>query len=147
MSNTGTALEAKNANSLVQSFDMSSGNLPDLTKATEVPVDLSSDYWTPDKEGEFKLVFFQEIKDSTCLDQQTGEQIELPCAFMIEQKEDRSMQLVRNGSKRLVGAFEDAMEDGKIEKGTPLKITYLGKQKNSTNSNMSDRWSIRPLSA
>lgn len=141
-----TQIEKKNENGLVKPFDLA-GNLPDLSAAKEVPADLTSEYWTPEKEGEFKLVFFQELKDSTCLDQETGEEIQLPCAFMIEQKEDRSLQTVRNGSKRLVGALDESLKSGAIERGTPLKITFLGAQKNKNNNFKSDRWSIRPLSA
>lgn len=139
--------EVAKSNSLVPSFNLMGDNLPDLSKAKEVPADLTSEYWTPEKEGESKLGFFQRIENSTYTDEKSGETVELPCAIFIEQKEDRSLKTIRNGSKRLVAALEEAQNNGSIEAGTPLKITFLGKEKNKTNSYMSDRWSVRPLSA
>lgn len=137
----------KKSSSIVKSFDLTSSELPDLADAREVPADLTSEYWTPEKEGEFKLGFFQRIEESTYTDEQSGETIQLPCVIFIEQKKDRSLVTVRNGSKRLVAALEEAQNNNQIDVGTPLKITFLGKAKNKTNSYMSDRWSVRPLSA
>lgn len=133
-------------NNLVKSFDLA-GNLPNLAEAKEVPADLTSEYWTPEKEGEYKLVFYQAIDPSTYTDEKTGETVDLPCMIAIAQDKDGNLQTIRNGSKRLVAALEDAQASGKIEPGTPLKLTFLGKEKNKTNSYLSDRWSIRPLSA
>jgi len=142
-----TGLAKAENKGLVQSFDLSGDSLPDLSTAREVPADLTSEYWTPEKEGEFKLGFFQRIESSTYTDEKSGEVIELPCAIFIEQKSDKSLTTVRNGSKRLVAALEEAVNNGSIESGTPLKFAYLGKEKNKTNSYLSDRWSVRPLSA
>lgn len=137
----------KTNGSLVPSFNMMSDDLPDLSEAREVPADLTSEYWTPEKEGEYKLGFFQRIENSTYTDEKTGEALELPCVIFIEQKKDRSLKTIRNGSKRLVAALEEAQNNGSIEIGTPLKIAFLGKERNKTNAFMSDRWSVRPLSA
>lgn len=145
MENQNTTAVAEKQQSFVQSFDLASGNLPDLSKGKEVPVDLTSEYWTPEKEGEFKLGFYQSIQQSTYEDKASGEVTELPCVIFVEQRADLSVVTVRNGSKRLVAAFEDAESTGKIEPGTPVKITFLGKSRNKTNSFMSDRWSIRPI--
>lgn len=134
----------KTSENQLQAFDLM-GTLPNLADAKVIPADLTSEYWTPTKEGEFKLCFFQEIKSSTYTDEQTGETIELPCVVMIEQTNTGDLKTIRNGSKRLVASLEDAVNDGKIRQGTPLKIEYLGKQKNSTNSYQSDRWSVKPL--
>ena len=130
----------------VQAFDMTS-DLPDLSKAREVPADLASEYWTPETEGEFKLGFYQRIEPSTYENAETGEVVDLPCLIFVEQREDRSLKTIRNGSKRLVAALEEAENAGTIQQGTPLKIAFLGKERNKTNSFMSDRWSVRPLSA
>lgn len=121
------------------------GKLPNLHDAKVLPADLTSEYWTPEKEGEFKLGFFQEIKHSTYTDEKTGETIELPCVVFLEQKSTGELKTIRNGSKRLVASIEDAFKDGKISQGTPLKIEFSGKQKNSTNAFNSDRWSVKPL--
>lgn len=120
------------------------GALPNLSEAKAIPVDLSSEYWTPTDSGDFKLVFFQEIITSTYTDKD-GDTIELPCAVFLEQKANGDLKAVRNGSKRLVASIEDAINDGKISVGTPLRIEFLEKKKNSTNTNLSDRWSIKPL--
>lgn len=127
--------------SLLSVVEFNGGDLPDLAEATAVPVDLIPNYWTPENKGEFKRVFFDTIKDITVLDQQTGELLQLTCAFFYE-KVNGQVNTISNGSKRLVGLFEG----GQIPRLTPLQITYMGKKKNSTNGFMSDSWSIRPLS-
>lgn len=139
-----TVTKTENTNGQLQSFDLM-GKLPNLADAKVIPADLTSEYWTPEKEGEFKLVFFQEIKNSTYTDEKTGETIELPCVVLLEQKQNGELKTIRNGSKRLVASLEDAVHQGKISTGTPLRIEFLGKQKNSTNAFQSDRWSVKPL--
>jgi hypothetical protein len=129
----------KNENGLT-TVDLN-GALPDLELAETYPFDLMADYWTPEKSMESKRVFFDKIASRMVLDQQTGEAIELECAHFIQVISGEA-KTVSNGSKRLVGAIEA----NRIERGTPLLITYLGKKKNSTNSYQSDNWSIRPLS-
>lgn len=136
--------EIQKTETKMQTFDLT-GQLPNLAEAKVIPADLTSEYWTPEKEGEFKLGFFQEIKNSTYTDEQTGETIELPCIIFIEQMQNGVLKTIRNGSKRLVASLEDALKEGKIAQGTPLKIEFLGKQKNATNSFKSDRWSVKPL--
>lgn len=139
-----TVTKTENTNGQLQSFDLM-GKLPNLADAKVIPADLTSEYWTPEKEGEFKLVFFQEIKNSTYTDEKTGETIELPCVVFLEQKQNGELKTIRNGSKRLVASLEDAVHQGKISTGTPLRIEFLGKQKNATNAFQSDRWSVKPL--
>jgi hypothetical protein len=104
------------------------------------PVDLMSDYWTPQNPGEKKRVIFDRIENSQVLAMDTGELIELECAFFIT-KENGAVKHLRNGSKRLVGALQTYS----IQKGTPLEITYLGKKKNKNGPHSSDNWSLRPL--
>jgi len=133
-------MESKEKESgLIKTTDINS--LPDLSKAKAMPVDLMSDYWTPKKEGEKKRVFFKEVKDRDVIDKQSGEVYQLPCAFFYERQEDGTNKVICNGSKRLVGVFED----GKIQELTPIEITYKGKQHNTTNSFTSDSWSVKPL--
>ncbi|EKT3963853.1 hypothetical protein NTJ20_001347 [Flavobacterium psychrophilum] len=138
-----TATTKNTERSLAQSFDLSK-ELPNLEDAKVLPMDLSSEYWTPETPGESKLCFFQEIKLSTYTDVNTGETIDLPCVILLEQK-NKVLKTIRNGSKRLVASIEDAVSQGKVQQGSPLKIEFLGKEKNSTNANKSDRWSIKPL--
>lgn len=148
MSDEALAVQEQKREALVPSVDLSSKDLPDLASGRELPADLTSQYWTPEEPGEFKLVFFQRIEECTYVDQETGDVIKLPCAILLEQKrdEERSLQTIRNGAKRLVAALEEALNNGSIEVGTPMKITFTGKERNKTNSFMSDRFSIRPLS-
>lgn len=123
----------------LQPVDMTGGNLPDLADAKEFPLDLMSDYWTPEKEGETKRLFFDSIRNRNVLDQQNGDIIELPCAFFYEKIGD-DLKTISNGSKRLVGIFET----GAIQRGTPLQIKYLGKKK-TRNGFQADIWSVKPL--
>lgn len=115
--------------------------MPDLSKAEEIPVDLTVQYWTPEKAGENKRLIFTGINVRETIDEESGEISTLPCAFFLEQDDDGDTQTVCNGSKRLVGAFEG----DKIKPGTPVSITYVGKVKNKTNAYQSDTWRVRPL--
>lgn len=129
----------------VQTVDLS-GNLPSLKDAQELPIDLCGNYWTPEMPGESKRVFFVEIKPLKVLSAQgTGELIDLYCAVFAEQNEEGALITVTNGSRRLVGILEQHVSEGLIKRGTPLKITFMGKRKNKTNSYSSDNWSVKPL--
>jgi len=131
-------------NQLVESFDLT-GQLPNLHQAVELPIDLSSSYWTPEEVGEAKRGFFQRIENATYVDEKTGEVIELPCVIIVTQEQNGSIATIRNGSKRLVAAIEEAVNDGRVSAGTPLQITFLGEEKNKTNGFKSARWSVKPL--
>ena len=128
--------------SKIKSFDLT-GNLPNINSelAKALPIDLMSDYWTPEEVGEQKRVFFSKIGMRKVLDQETGELIDLESAFFIEQKESGELSQVSNGSKRLVGAISAA----EIQTGTPLLITYKGKKRNKSNQYSSDNWSVKPI--
>ncbi len=120
-------------------------NLPDLSKANELPVDLSGNYWTPENQGETKRLFFVEIKPQKVLSANgTGELIDLDCAVFLEQTPN-GIATVTNGSRRLVGVLEQYVDAGAIKQGTPLQITYNGKKRNKSNAFSSDNWSIKPL--
>ena len=120
-------------------------DLPNLHKAEVSPQELSSEYWTPEATGEYKVGIIFDITDETYEDAH-GETIILPCIIMLAQAEDGSFSTIRNGSKRLVATIEAAADKGTIVmRETPVKITYTGKQKNKTNSFHSDRWSVKPL--
>lgn len=130
----------------LQTADLSRNDLPSLEDAQELPIDLCGNYWTPEMPGEFKKMFFVEIKPQKVLSANgTGELIDLDCATFLEHATDGTIQTVTNGSRRLVGILEQYVENGSIKRGTPLKITYMGKRRNKTNSYQSDNWSVRPL--
>ena len=115
-------------------------DLPDLSKATAAPLELTGEYWTPEKEGEVRRMFFKEICQELAIDMVSGKDVELSVAYFVE-VQDGNKKVIRQASKRLTGALESL----KISAGMPLEITYLGKKKNKTNSFMSDNWSIKPL--
>lgn len=129
----------------VMAVDLSK-NLPDLSEANELPVDLSGNYWTPESVGETKRLFFVEIKPQKVLSaNNTGELIDLDCAVFLEQSANGSVSTLVNGSRRLVGVLEQYVDGGFIKQGTPLQITYNGKKRNKSNAFSSDNWSIKPL--
>jgi hypothetical protein len=132
---------APRPNNSVFNLNDSITDLPDLSQAIEMPLDLMSDYWTPEHAGEFKFVFFDRIDISKVQDQQTGAQIDLECAYFLEQDANKEIKSLRNGSKRLVGALLSA----NVQRGTALKVTFMGKKNNRTNSYKSDNWSVKPL--
>lgn len=117
-------------------------NISALHSAEAAPFDLMGDYWSPEQAGESRRVLFDRIQPMDVVDQQTGELVELNCAYFFYQEQPNGpIKQIRNGSKRLVGALEAY----KIQPRTPLLIKYLGKKRNKNNSNMSDNWSVTPL--
>lgn len=119
--------------------------LPNLHQLEASPRELSSEYWTPETEGEYKVGVVLEIK-SEIYENDLGEQVELPCVIMLSQEEDGTFNTIRNGSKRLVATIENAVSSGAMNYAeTPVRITFAGEAKNKTNSYKSARWSVKPL--
>lgn len=119
-----------------------SGNMPDLSKATAAPLELSGEYWTPEREGETRRMFFKELRMEQSINPEMGETIDLPVVCFVDNSTG-ALRLVRNASRRLVGVFE--MQAASIKEGDPFEITYLGKVKNKNNAFRSDNWSVKPL--
>lgn len=116
-------------------------NIGALDTATVAPIDLMSNYWTPEKPGESKRVIFDRFDNTLVLSSDgTGELIELECAFFFI-KEGDTVKRISNGSKRLVGSLQAA----KVSNMMALEITYLGKKQNANNAFKSDNWSVKPL--
>ena len=121
-------------------------DLPNLHKVEVSQKELSSEYWTPTEKGEYKVGVILSITTEPYVNAETKEEIMLPCVTMIAQNEDLTFATIRNGSVRLVATIEKAIESGDIAFGTtPVKVAYLGNEKNKTNSFKSDRWSVKPL--
>lgn len=113
-----------------------------LESAQAAPVDLMSDYWSPEMPGEYKRVIFDRIEITSVKDQATDQVLELDCAYFFEKDQaTKTVKRIRNGSKRLVGALQSF----NIAPGTPLEIRYLGKKTNKTNQFKSDNWQVKPL--
>ncbi|SRR6266700_4050795 len=111
-----------------------------LDNAEIVPVNLMSEYWSPEDKGECKKVIYDGIEPYALPDQITGASIDLDCVCFYV-KENGITKRMRNGSKKLVGSFRQL----DIKPGTAWVITYLGKKTNKTNPNKADDWSINPL--
>ncbi len=118
---------------------MTMKEMPDLETATVLPLDLSSEYWTPLNVGEAKRLIFVKIENQQVQDMTDPSVVlDLPCAFFLEKTADGVKQ-IRNGSKRLVAAVEN------VRQGTPLLVNYRGKVANKNNAYKSDNWSVKPL--
>ena len=48
-------------------------NLPDLSKAEAEPVEMSGEYWTPEKEGETRRLFFVGLNMENVVEMESGE--------------------------------------------------------------------------
>lgn len=129
---------AKTDNALaIPSFDLG-GILPDLYEMEVVPIDLIEDYWTPEKPGESKRLFFKEVVEVQRKDEVTGDPYMAEIAYFIEQQQDGSHKQITNQSIKLVTTVKA------IASGTPLQITYLGKKRTQSGNQM-DAWHISPL--
>lgn len=138
-------LQKKKEESLSIAVDLNSSDLPNLDDAQIFPLSLGGEYWTPESEGDTKRVFFFKIKTTKLMSFDNKGLIDLDCAYFIEQDKELNTRTIYNGSRVLVGIIESCLEAGLIQKGTPLEIKYEGKRKNKSNSNLSDRWSVKPL--
>ena len=119
--------------------------LPNLHNLEASYRELSSEYWTPTIEGEYKVGVVLEIKTEV-YENADGVKIDLPCVIILSQNDDLTFTTIRNGSKRLVATIENSIESGAIQYGqTPVRITFKGEEKNKTNNFKSARWSIKSL--
>ncbi len=115
-----------------------SDNYEDIDKYEVASVDLSAEYWTPEKEGDIRRMIYVATEDRMVPDHKDStKQIELATVVFLYPKDGKTSTVV-NASKRLVAVFEN----NEIAEGTPVQVTYLGKKKNRTNGNMSDNWSV-----
>jgi len=151
MSRQAKAIEQTNVINLVPNNGLSVINsLPDLSLAIESPLDIAGTYWTPTAIGEYKRGVILSVQSSIYprVDENTGEitDLNLLCVVMGVQNPDLSLEKVSNGSKRLVAIIQRSIDNQDIIPGiTPVQIKYQGKIKNSTNSYVSDAWSIKIL--
>jgi len=112
-----------------------------LDKLAVSSISDNSEYWSPSEKGEVKLVFFESMSVEKVLNPDTGEEKLLPTVHLYEQDKNYNHVRLSNSSARLVGLFERMG----YERGTPLQITYLGKEKNKNNAYQSDSWDVRQL--
>ncbi|WP_278844693.1 hypothetical protein [Alistipes communis] len=131
-----------NATALIPNADAFEGQMPDLSKAQPAPLEISSEYWSPKEKGEKRRMFFMDLRSEKSIDEQSGQDIDLLVAYFVEPVDGRK-RVVRQASRRLTAVFENFQKT--IRPGMAFEITYLGKERNATNSFMSDRWAIVPL--
>ena len=113
----------------------------ELQAAEVMPIDLASEYWTPEV-GEAKRLIYQGLKSESTLDTRTGEELELLVAYFYEAINENEGRIIRNASRRLVGVFESATW---IKPGEDMfLITYLGKKK-FNNGNLGDNWKVQRM--
>lgn len=113
----------------------------ELQTAEVMPIDLSSEYWTPEV-GDSKRLIYQGLKTETTIDTRTGEEVELLVAYFYEAISENEGKIIRNASRRLVGVFEGATW---IKPGEEMfLITYLGKKK-FNNGNSGDNWKVQRM--
>jgi hypothetical protein len=121
-------------------------SLPNLHEAKLSFRELSSEYWTPENEGDYRVGVLLNINEEPYEDEKTGETVMLPCIIFLSQNQDGTFKTIKNGSKRLVATMESNLESGEIElETTPIRITFNGKKKNKTNGFNSDTWSVKPI--
>jgi len=120
-------------------------DIPDLDTMPTVPMSLSSEYWTPEAEHEGmrteksqRNMFFLGVITTTDVDQDTGEQKTMKAAYFLWKRNGVVLR-VRNATARLIGT----MQDNNIPVGQGVEVTYLGKEKNKTNSFSSDKWDVK----
>ena len=124
---------------LMPSASVFDGNLPSLETAKPAPLAMNSEYWTPEKIGEKRRLFFLDLRSEEVIDAQSGETLELSVLYFV----DSNKNVIRQASKRLVGVFENRINT--LRPGMAFEIEYLGKKKNATNSFQSDHWSVYEL--
>jgi len=133
-------IESQQAQTAVAAFP-ALNSLPDLSKCEVEPIELVGDYWSPEKEGEKKRVFFYDFSTLNVIEQATGEERELPIVRFIEPA-NGDYRLILNGSARLVGQFEQMART--LVVGEAFEITYLGKKKTTTGK-FADSWSVKRI--
>ena len=80
------AIRERESSFVIQAADLSKNDLPSLEDAQELPIDLCGNYWTPEKPGEFRKMYFVEIKPQKVLSATSPDElIDLDCATFLEQ--------------------------------------------------------------
>jgi hypothetical protein len=125
--------------------------IPDMDDMEAAPLDLSSEYWAPESQGETRKLLFSHFDTSLVPDKygkgnarhigDDGEEpmIPLESAFFFSRKGEQ-ITLVRQASKVLLTTLKNIG----VTQGTMLQIVYKGKKK-LANGNTGDDWSVFPL--
>lgn len=115
-------------------------DIPALNDYVKESIDLAQEYWSPEKDGESRRMYFMGVQPQKVPDQNDKmKTVELMCAVFVEIDKDGTPKTVANGSIRLVSIVE------RLPEQTPVMVTYRGKKKNRTNSHQSAAWSVETL--
>jgi hypothetical protein len=143
-----TPRQPRFSNEQIAASNLEAANsLPDLASTKRHFMPLSIEYWSPQNEGEEKLVFVAGINEHEVSDMETGEIKMLECVMLLERQGDSLVRFIC-ASKVLVGNIRDAINRGEIipmSTLTPVAIRFLGQKKNKSNAKLSNRWQITPL--
>lgn len=119
----------------------SAQNIPDLESAQPLAVELVSEYWEPELEGETKRLVFSHMDNSLVPSRDNPDlPVELKTAFFYEKTKDGGIKSIRQASTLLVSAIMD----NQLQRGTPVIVTYIGIKK-FKNGNKGHNWSVKPL--
>lgn len=144
---TGITSSGPDQSGLLTVHDMGDP-MPDLydKEAFEAwPLDLSSEYWTPQTEGEARRLLFSHIQETLVPDKYgpnkgaNGETILLPTAIFYEMR-DGEVKTIRQASKALLLALQGAQ----AKQGTLFEIVYK-KRTRFSSGNTGDTWGVFPL--
>lgn len=116
-------------------------DFPSDDNTITVPYDLNIEYWTPEAEGETKMVVFEGVTTQQMPSQQDPNEMDTIEVATFLAKENGAITRMGNASKRLVSILKNA----EVPNRAAIVITYKGKKKNATNGFSSDTWSVQPL--
>lgn len=139
--------------SILMVHDIENEQMPDLYDQQQFstnPLDLASQYWNPEVEGESRRLLFSHYQTSLVpdnfgpgKDQDPKPLVELETAFFYERKAGTEIiTTVRQASKGLIVALKSAG----IKPGTLLEIVYLKLQRFKS-GNVGQTWGIYPIKA
>jgi len=142
----GTAIAGYNQRQtgILTVADLNEG-VPDMDDMEAAPLDLASQYWGPEAEGETRRLLFGHFATSLVPDKYGPNKndpdavVALETAHFYERKGEEIVS-VRQASKVLLSTLKSIG----VEQGTMLEIVYKGKKKLS-NGNTGDTWAIYPL--
>lgn len=114
-------------------------DIPSLETHVQESIDLAPEYWSPEREGQSRRMYYMGIQPQSVPDQKDKDKtVELSCAVFVEIIDGHPRTVV-NGSVRLVSIMSG------VPQQTPVEVTYRGKKKNRTNGNSSAQWSVVTL--
>lgn len=143
---TGNAIaKAGPTNSILTVINFESQEIPDDSETELVPLDLASEYWSPEGSGETKNLLFSHFDVSLVPDKYgpnknvEGALVPLETAFFYQKNADGTIVTIRQASKVLVGD----LKRNNVQPGTLLTIVHKGKTK-FNNGNTGDTWGVFP---